>query len=120
MDPGPLKFDNILREAEHITAVDRTRFYGHPRANHANTAAMWTAYLERKFGFTGTLIARDVCAMMILLKISRDANKPNRDNLVDIAGYARNAEQVEEAEAMTQEVREGVSRPLDEWTEGIH
>lgn len=88
----------ILDEAADITANDRQRYYGHPADNHGNTAALWTAYLERKFGFPGTLTGRDVCLMMVLLKISRDANKVNRDNLVDGAGYLRNAEMIEERE----------------------
>jgi hypothetical protein len=38
--------------------------------------------------------------LMVLLKVSRDANKVNRDNLVDICGYARNAEMIEDREAL--------------------
>jgi hypothetical protein len=32
--------------------------------------------------------------MMVLLKLSRDANSPKRDNAVDIAGYAQLMEEV--------------------------
>lgn len=90
---------NLLRDAEQITSDDRQRFYGHPADNHGNTAALWSAYLRRRYGIADLeLTARDVCLMMVLLKVSRDANRVNRDNLVDIAGYARNAEMIEERE----------------------
>jgi len=92
MTPKP----TILQEAAEVTAGDRQKFYGHPKDNHGNTAALWGAYLTRRFGAGVTLDARDVCLMMALLKISRDANRRKRDNLVDIAGYARNAEMVDE------------------------
>jgi len=88
----------ILEQAAQITAEDRQRFYGHPADNHGNTAALWSAYVRRKFGVDLELSARDVCMMMVLLKVSRDANKPQPDNLVDICGYARNAEMVQERE----------------------
>jgi hypothetical protein len=36
--------------------------------------------------------------LMIAVKLSRHTNKPQRDNLTDIAGYARTAEMVAERE----------------------
>lgn len=89
---------NVLLEAQHITAGDRQRYYGHPLDNHGATAALWTAYLRRRRMLPhGTaLSARDVCMLNVLQKVSRDANRQHRDNLVDIAGYARNAEMVDE------------------------
>lgn len=101
--PDQVTKPTILDEAAEVTAGDRQHFYGHPADNHGNTAELWTSYLMRRFveGFNGRigmvkLNARDVCNMMVLLKVSRDANRPKRDNLVDICGYARNAEQIEE------------------------
>lgn len=89
--------ETVLDEATRITAGDRQRYYGHPADNHGNTAELWSDYMLRRFGpGAPNLDARDVCLMMILLKVSRDANARKRDNLVDICGYARNAEQVEE------------------------
>lgn len=92
---GPTK-PTVLDEAAKVTAGDRQRYYGHPRQNHGNTAKLWAAYLARRFGQDLDLGPRDVCMMMVLLKVSRDANRPARDNLTDIAGYARNAEMLEE------------------------
>lgn len=91
----------ILDEAALVTSEARQWSYGTPADNHGRTAALWSAYLGIPIS------TRQVCMLNILQKISRDANKlpPDaseaavresnrslRDNLVDIAGYARNAE----------------------------
>lgn len=93
--------ETILDLAASVTSGDRQRDYGHPRDNHACTAALWTAWLNRVAEARGgdrTLTAQDVCALNILQKVSRWANKLTRDTLVDVAGFARNAEQVGERE----------------------
>lgn len=87
---------NILKEALHTVDGDRGKFYGHPLDNHSNTASFWSDYIKRKYDVDVKLDARDVCMMMVLLKVSRDANRPKEDNLVDIAGYVRNAQMIEE------------------------
>ena len=84
----------VLEEAASITSDDRQKTYGHPADNHGGTAAMWTAYLGKRLN--APLTARDVCLMQVLVKVSREAHAPKRDNLVDICGYARNAEMIEE------------------------
>lgn len=89
---------SILDQAAKITSEDRRKKYGHPSANLGNTAKLWSAYLERKVGVNFELDARDVCMMMVLVKVSRDANAPDPDNLLDIVGYARCAEIIEEDE----------------------
>lgn len=89
---------NVLEQAAEITSGDRNTFYGHPADNHGCTAAFWRWYIQRKYGIGIALTPRDVCMMMILQKVSRDANQDKTDNLVDICGYARNAEMVEERE----------------------
>ena len=86
---------NILEKAHDVTQNARQSAYGHPVDNHGNTAELWSAYLERRLGSDFELSSLDVCYMMILLKISRLANDPTQlDSLVDIAGYARNAEMI--------------------------
>lgn len=84
---------SILAEAEAIVHGSRQADYGTPLANHSRTAALWSAYL----GIPVT--ARQVCMLNILQKVSRDVHHSKRDNLVDIAGYAENANLCEEAEA---------------------
>jgi hypothetical protein len=106
VNPSPLTRDtadnNILVEAQQITSADRQRFYGHPLDNHGCTAGFWDYYIERRrqacelAGEQFVIDERDVCMMNTLQKISRDANLRKRDNLVDMAGYARNAEMVEQ------------------------
>jgi hypothetical protein len=51
---------------------------------------MWSTYLGVK------ITAEDVCWMQILLKVARQINLPTRDNLVDVVGYARNIEMIEQ------------------------
>lgn len=82
---------SILDEAKVLVHQNRREDYGTPAENHARTAALWSAYLG---GITIT--ARDVCMLNILQKVSRDAYNGKRDNLVDIAGYAENAQLVGE------------------------
>ena len=90
---------SVLDEAARLVHGDRQEAYGHPADNHACTAAMWNAYLERRGAFDENfpgLTARDVCWLNILQKASRDAHEPKRDNLVDTAGWAANADMVGE------------------------
>lgn len=78
---------------EAITAVaDRMADYGPPAENHACTAELWRTYLERRHGVTVELDAHDVCLLNVLQKVSRDAHTRKRDNLVDVIGFAINAE----------------------------
>lgn len=86
---------NILIEADAATKA-RGENYGHPRDHLGNVARLWSEHLSYRTKQFIVLNARDVTMMMILLKVSRDANKPHRDDLVDIAGFARCAEMLEE------------------------
>lgn len=109
----------ILEEAAGLTSGDRQKSYGHPSDNHGCTGALWTAYLLRRAqAILGrmaidenrrgmifmalrqlvTLGPREVCWLNVLQKCSRDANAHGRDNLVDAAGYLRNAEMAEEGD----------------------
>lgn len=87
--------ETILEEAARITSGPRQQAYGNPADNHGCTAAIWSAYLTRKLRMPVHIDARDVCLMQIGVKLSRDANERGRDNLVDIAGWSRNAEMLE-------------------------
>jgi hypothetical protein len=59
---------------------------------------MWTAYLRggRKLAPGCEVSPRDFGVMMTLCKCARDANMPQRDNLVDAAGYVRCIERLDE------------------------
>lgn len=99
MNPELEPKKSVLQEAAAIVDGPRRESYGTPFDNHSRTAAMWSAYLGRR------VTAHDVCMLNILQKASRDAHRPTRDNLVDIAGYARNAELVDEETMMRERAR---------------
>lgn len=81
--------ETILDEASRITSGARPSKYGTPKQNHTRTAKFWSVYLGIN------LTSRQVCVMNMLQKISRDMHSPQRDNLVDIAGFAQNADAIE-------------------------
>lgn len=77
---------NCLAEASEVVDGPRRATYGHPAENHTRTAMMFSAYL-------GIVVTpRMVCMLNALQKISRDRHADHHDNLVDLAGWARNAE----------------------------
>lgn len=79
-----------LETAIQTVCSDRQDQYGKPEHNLGNIAAMWSVYLECH------LDAKDVAAMMALLKICRIATgKPKPDNWIDLAGYASLGAEVE-------------------------
>lgn len=94
--PGwmPPKPETILEEAVRITSRDRQDDYGHPRHHFKRTIdainAIFADRLKRPFEVS------DWPLILVLDKVSRQSNKSKRDNLVDIAGYARTAEMLEE------------------------
>jgi hypothetical protein len=86
----------ILKEAHAIIYGDREKTYGHPSKNLKTIAVMWNAYLNAKVG-GDDISAKDVAALMMLVKVARFANDPtHRDNLVDICGYAALVERCDE------------------------
>jgi len=86
--------ESILAEAQRITSTDRQKDYGHPADDFARTALMWTGILAAKLREGAVITAMDVPLCMISLKVAREGHKHTRDNLVDIAGYARTAAMV--------------------------
>ena len=75
----------ILDKAKQCVCGDREEDYGTVENNFQRIADFWNAYL----GFFKALTAKDVAAMMALLKIARIASgHAKSDNWVDLAGYA--------------------------------
>lgn len=74
---------DICGHAANLVGGDRAKQNGDKRENHNNIAMLWGAY-------TGyPLTAHQVAVMMILLKVARTkSGSLNRDDYVDIAGYA--------------------------------
>jgi hypothetical protein len=88
----------ILKEAHTIIYGDREKTYGHPAKNLRAIATMWDVYINNKQ--SPEITAKDVAAMMMLVKVARFANDPtHRDNLVDICGYAALIERCDESVA---------------------
>jgi hypothetical protein len=104
--------ENILEEANRIVAISegRTLRYGHPAVNFTHTAGLWRA------AFSWDVNAQRVAMAIILLKLSREINMHTRDNLTDIAGYARTIEMVEdyfEEARVVEEIRKRISESGD-------
>lgn len=86
--------ESILDEAKRLTATERHGDYGHPADDFARTAAMWSGILAAKLRPDAQISASDVPLCMIAVKLARQSHRHKRDNLVDIAGYARTAAMV--------------------------
>lgn len=83
---------SILDEANELINGDRRNDYGPPSESFDRIARLWNAYLSKPFS---GLSKYDVAMLLILLKIARAQQGiitypgvPQRDSLVDIAGYA--------------------------------
>ena len=88
---------SVLEEAQTIIYGDREKTYGHPAKNLKTIANMWNAYMNNMDDGNFTITAKDVAAMMMLVKVARFANDPShRDNLVDVCGYAALIERCDE------------------------
>lgn len=85
----------ILDEAAELTSADRRDAYGHPTVNFLRIASVWQMVLGGKLADGAILSPRDVGMCMIGLKLARESFAHRRDNLVDIAGYARTLAVVE-------------------------
>lgn len=85
---------NVLEEANKLVNGVRDEQYGLPHENWSDTAEMMTAYLHarRLLSRDKALDAHDGAMLAVCIKLAREGNKRQRDNLVDIAGYANVAE----------------------------
>ena len=85
--------ESILQEAQRITTGSRQNAYGHPYEDFSRTGKIWSAIL----GFY--VSPRQVSLCMVGLKVSRECNKPSRDNRVDGAGYFNTLDMVDDHES---------------------
>ena len=75
------KKKTILQEANDLIYGARQESYGSVTENFTNIATGWSVIAKVD------LTPEQVGLMMAWLKIARQTNKPQRDNLVDAAGY---------------------------------
>lgn len=82
----------ILETACTCVCGDREEDYGRPENNFKIIADFWTTYLQAahpEIELPAEFVdAKDVSAMMSLLKIARIAAGTKEDSFVDLAGYA--------------------------------
>lgn len=91
--------ETVCQEADRIVSGDRGPQYGHPTINFERTARLWESFFngDRKSSheefvhFTPSQVA----VFMILLKIARHEERPKRDHIVDMIGYAKTLAMVE-------------------------
>lgn len=74
---------DILTEALDITTGDRHDEYGDCNVELDRVATMWSVIFE------SDVTPNQVALAMIALKLTRQMHTNKRDNWVDIAGYAR-------------------------------
>ena len=82
--------ETILQEADRLVDGDRQWAYDHPYDNCVRIGKMWGLILD-----IDPIPPEKVALMMCGLKIVREMHRHKRDNLVDLAGYAKVADMVE-------------------------
>lgn len=89
-EPGAEPPSTALDEAQNLVYGERQGNYGHPYVDYSKTAKMWS-------GILGIDVSVEQAVMcMAAVKMSRELNKPKRDNRVDLAGYAECLNRVSE------------------------
>lgn len=90
-----VKRESAVEEAQRLVHGDRGQAYGHPLEDFTAVAAAMNAYLMKKYKMDRSILeASDVPVFQILVKVMREAERPKRDNRVDIAGYAETLQMV--------------------------
>jgi hypothetical protein len=87
--------ESICAEADRLVSGDRQSDYGHPSDDFTRTGRMWGAILG-----TGDVPPDRVALCMVALKISRECNKPKRDNRVDGVGYWKTLQLIRERQGV--------------------
>ncbi len=91
-EPNLQRKETVLEEAIRLVEGARGGDYGPPLDDFGRTAQLANVLLARKL--KEPLKAEDIPLIMICVKLSREANRPKRDNLVDLCGYAQTLDMV--------------------------
>lgn len=88
----------IEQEARDLVYGARAASYGHPRADFAIIARVWSGLLQDVLKDGAELDAHRVAVLMTGLKLARLVNSPlYRDSRVDVVGYMLTMERLDEA-----------------------
>jgi hypothetical protein len=79
---------DTLRIAAEAVCGERNQSYGSPADDFRTQGEMFSSYLSRTNGAKVVVTASDIAALMILVKVARQAHRPKPDNWIDAAGYA--------------------------------
>lgn len=85
-----------LEEAWRLTHGNRKAAYGDVRISFARYAKVWSGLLGDKL--RSDLSASDVALLMTSLKLAREMNKQQSDNVTDAHGYLILHDEIKEAE----------------------
>ncbi len=86
-----MSHESVLTEAEHLVNGPRRDAYGGVEESFTMVAQGWASIIG------SPVSASQVALCMVWLKVMREANKHQRDNLVDICGYTELAAQLEDS-----------------------
>jgi hypothetical protein len=79
---------DTLRIAAEAVCGERNQSYGSPADDFRTQGEMFSSYLSRTNKSKVVVTASDIAALMILVKVARQAHRPKADNWIDAAGYA--------------------------------
>jgi hypothetical protein len=94
----PARDETIAEEAARIVYGDREKAYDDPNVNFEKIALMWNGLLLRKLKPHVRITPQDVALAFVLLKVSRESHRPQRDNRVDMIGYVLCGDRIVEAQ----------------------
>lgn len=82
--------NDVLKIAAELVDGPRKAKYGHPSKSFKQIAILWSEVLGKE------VTAHQVVLCLMMMKISREINVRKHDNIVDLAGYARVYEMIDE------------------------
>jgi len=82
---APQPRPNLASVAAKLVLGDRNESYGNPRDDYEGTAKVWSGLLRKKL--KADITPEEAILMMVGLKLNREFNKHNDDNIVDSFGY---------------------------------
>jgi hypothetical protein len=92
--------ETILQEAQRLVHGDRGADYGHPIDDYTCTGRLFSAVISKWLGQYVPDMPAEICTLLMAqVKISRQLNKPKRDNMTDLAGYAECTQMIVEERA---------------------